>query len=75
MRKMSKEKQKDYLQQKVEERKQIKQQIVRLSQDRNKYVAEKKKEAAAPAVATMNEAMTSAIQKQGEQKNFKFQAK
>lgn len=72
---MSKDKQKAYLQEKVEERKQIKKEIMRLSQERKKYVAKKEQEAAKPGVATMNEAMTSAIQKQGKMKNYLFNSK
>ena len=69
---MSKDKRKQYLQEKVEERKKLKSEISKLSAERSKYVAEKRKEAAEPAVATVNEAVTQAIKKQGEAKNYKF---
>ena len=75
MKKMSKSKQKDFMQQKIKERKEIKQQILQLSSERNKYVAEKRSAAASPAVATMNDALTSAIRKQGESKKYVFETK
>jgi len=72
LRKMTKSKRKDFVQSKVEERLELKKQISELSLERNKYVAEKKKEAGVPGPATINEAVTSAIQKQGALKNYKF---
>lgn len=75
MRAMSKEKQKAFLQEKVEQRKLIKKQIMELSQERKDFITSQEQEAAKPGVATMNEAMTSAIQKQGEKKNYKFNSK
>ena len=72
LRKMPKAKRKDYVQNMVKERKEIKKQIGRLSQERSKYVAGKKKELNAPSVATMDQAITSAVQKQGGAKKFVF---
>lgn len=72
LRKMSKSKRKDFVQSKVEERLELKKQINELSLERNKYVAEKKKESGMPAPATVNEAVSSAIQKQGASKNYIF---
>jgi len=72
LRKMSKGKRKDYVENMVKERKEIKKQIGRLSQERNKYVAGKRKEMNAPSVATMDQAITSAVQKQGGAKKFVF---
>ncbi|GMR16257.1 MAG: hypothetical protein BMS9Abin31_0576 [Gammaproteobacteria bacterium] len=72
LQKMTKAKRKGYIQNKVQQRKEIKKEIIRLSEQRSLYVAEKKKSAPQPAVATMNEAVTSAIQKQGAAKNYKF---
>lgn len=75
LRVMSEGKRKDYLEKKIEERKKIKKDIAKLSAERSVFVAQKKKEAGAPdttGVATMSEAVTSAIQKQGESKNYKF---
>ena len=75
MRGMNSDKQKAYLQSKVEQRKVIKQKILKLSKERKKYVEEKKKESTAPAVATIEKAMISAVRKQGEKKNYKFETK
>ena len=72
LRKMPKSKRKDYVQNMLKERKEIKKQIGKLSQERSKYVAGKKKEANAPSVATMDQAITSAVQKQGGAKKFVF---
>ena len=72
LRKMTKDKRKEFVQSKVEERLELKKQISELSLERNMYVAEKKKEVGAPSPSTMNEAVTSAIQKQGALKNYKF---
>lgn len=69
---IDKSQRKDYLKKKVAERKKIKEEIVKLSAERNKYVTQKRQELAAPAVQTMNEAVTSAIQKQGKEKNYTF---
>ena len=72
LRKMSKHDRKKYVEEKVEERIKIKNKISRLSAERSNYVTQKRKEAAKPGVATMNDAVTSAIQKQGVAKNYKF---
>ncbi len=72
LRKMPKGKRKDYVQKMVKERKEIKKQIGKLSQERSKYVVGKRKEANAPSVATMEQAITSAVQKQGGAKKFVF---
>ena len=72
MRKMSKTKRKDFIRSKAQERLELKEKIVKLTRKRNKYVAGKKKEAGAPSPATMNEAVSSAIQKQGAAKNYNF---
>jgi len=72
MKKMSKEKRKNFVEEKVQARIKIKKEIVDLTKKRDEYVAQKKRQEAKPAVATMNEAVTSAIQKQGKAKNYKF---
>jgi uncharacterized protein YdaT len=61
----------DYLQQKQVERESIRAEMLELSESRSSYVAEKKKEqgAAAPSVS---DALTGAIRRQAEQKNFTF---
>lgn len=74
LRKLSKDKRKDFIQNKVKERIKLKKQIGELSLERNKFVAEKKKETAAPGPATVNEAISVAIQKQGIAKNYKFKS-
>ena len=72
VRKMPKPKRKAYIEEKVEERLKIKKQILSLTKKREKFVSEKRKEEAKPSAATMNEAVTSAIRKQGAAKNYIF---
>ena len=61
----------DYLQQKQAERESIREEIIELSESRASYVAHKKREqvAAAPSVS---DALSGAIRKQAQQKNFSF---
>ena len=60
----------DYLQQKQVERESIRAEILELSESRSSYVARKKEQSAtAPSVG---DALTGAIRKQAEQKNFTF---
>lgn len=73
MRSMSKDSRKDYVAKKTREREQIKAEITAQSKDRDDYVAEVKQSAAAPAVNTMDDALSAAIRKQGEKKNYVFQ--
>jgi len=61
----------DYLQQKQVERESIREEILELSKSRSSYVAETKKEQAA-AAPSVSDALTGAIRKQAEQKNFTF---
>jgi uncharacterized protein YdaT len=61
----------DYLQQKQVERESIQQKILQLSESRASYVAEKKQELAS-AAPSVSDALTGAIRKQAEQKNFTF---
>ena len=61
----------DYLQQKQVERESIQQEILELSESRASYVAEKKQELAS-AAPSVSDALTGAIRKQAEQKNFTF---
>ena len=74
LRKMTKEKRTAYIKEKVDARIKIKEKIVSLTKKRDKFVAKKRKAEAKPSVATMNEAVTSAIQKQGKSKNYKFKS-
>ena len=75
MQKMDKEKQKAFVEQKLQARKKLKAEISELSRQREAYVAEQKAKAPAPTVATMNEAMTSAIEKQSKAKGYEFKEK
>lgn len=72
LRELPKSKRKDFIQNKAQERIKIKEEIIKLTSKRNKYVAEKKKEMGAPSPATVNEAVSLAIQKQGAAKNYTF---
>jgi hypothetical protein len=75
MRKMSKDSQKAYIAGKTQERKKIQEEINKLSKERNKYVSEKRKEQASADVSTVDDALTSAIRKQGLNKKYEFEAK
>jgi hypothetical protein len=75
MRKMSKDSQKAYIAGKTMERKKIQEEINKLSKERNKYVSEKRKAQASASVNTVDDALTSAIRKQGLNKNYAFEAK
>lgn len=72
MRDMDEEKQKIYVQQKADERKKVKEKIGRLSKARNEYVQEQKLKAPQPSVNTIEEALTSAVRKQGKEKDYEF---
>jgi hypothetical protein len=72
LRKIPKGKRKDFIQNKAQERRKLKEKLIKLTRQRNNYVAEKKKETGAPSPATVNEAVSLAIQKQGAAKNYTF---
>ena len=72
MRSMSASGRLEYLQQKKDERDAIRQEILELSEDRAVYVAEKKREQAVAAPA-VSDALSGAIRKQAQQKNFSFE--
>ncbi len=74
MRKMSKREKKDYVKAKSKARKDIKEEIQRLSESRDAYVAEKKREEIA-AAPSMSDALTAAVKKQAKEKNYKFEKK
>jgi len=61
----------DYLQQKQVERESIREEILQLSESRSSYVAEMKKEQA-ELDPSIGDALSGAIRKQAEQKNFTF---
>jgi len=69
---MSAQEKLDYVQAQTTERKRIKQEISELSESRSAYVAEKKREEIASA-PSMSDALTNAIKKQAQQKNFAFE--
>ena len=72
LRKISKVERKDFVQKKIRERSELKKQIMELTEQRNAFVAIKQKNSPKPSVATVNEAVSAAIQKQGESKSYKF---
>jgi len=74
MQEMDKDKQKIYVKQKADERKKVKEEIGRLSKARNEYVKEQKLKAPQPSVSTIENALTSAVRKQGKNKNYEFKA-
>jgi len=71
MRKMSDKDKKMYVAKKSKERKAITEEIQKLSQSRDAYVAEKKQQQLASA-PSMSDALTKAIKKQAEEKNYQF---
>jgi len=72
LRKVPKGKRKDFIQKKAQDRQRLKEKLVKLTQQRNNYVAEKKNEMGTPSPATVNGAVSLAIQKQGAAKNYTF---
>lgn len=72
LQKMTKEKRKQYVKKKIEARIKLKKEIIELTEKRNKYITEKRKNAVKPSIATMNEAVTSAVRKQGKSKDYTF---
>ena len=73
MKGMSTQQKKDYVISKAEQRKEIQQQISELSESRERFVAEKKREQIA-AAPSMSDALTEAIKIQAEQKSFIFES-
>jgi len=72
MKKMSLKERKQYVAEKAKKRKVIKEEIAELSKKRDAYIAKEKKlkQAAAPSVS---DALTKAVKKQAEAKQFKFE--
>jgi hypothetical protein len=62
----------DYVREKAKQRKSIKESIAELSQSRQAYVAKVKGEQAV-AAPSVGDALTQAVKKQAEQKNFEFE--
>lgn len=68
---LSEEEKLDYVQQQAQERKRIKKEISELSDSRAAFVAEEKR-AQVAAAPSMSDALTTAIKKQAQQKQFSF---
>ncbi|MDH5786312.1 MAG: VWA domain-containing protein [Chromatiales bacterium] len=67
---MSSEERTEYVMTKQNERNKIKEEIKKLSEEREAYVTEKRMEK--PQVNTMDQALVNAVRKQGEEKNYSF---
>lgn len=72
MQSMGKVERKRFVEQSAKQRAAIKQEIKVLSMERDKIIAKKKRESAEKLVNTVNDALISAIHKQGKSKNFVF---
>lgn len=68
--KMTPKERSEYVAAKQSERKKIKQELLKLSQQREAYVNKKRIEQ--PEVSTMDKALVNAVRKQGEKKNYSF---
>ena len=71
MQTMTLEEQKSYVEGKRKERKKIQAEIQQLNSEREKFLAEKRKEAAENGTETLDTAMTQSIQSMMKEKNFK----
>ena len=74
MRSMDEPDRQKYVAKKAREREEIKSEILAQSKEREDYVAAAKAAAPATTVATMNDALGAAIRKQGEKKDYVFEA-
>lgn len=72
MRKMTAVQKKEYVEAKSKARKEIKQEIERLSESRDVYVAKEKRKQVA-AAPSMSDALTEAVKKQAKEKNYQFE--
>lgn len=61
-----------FIQNKAEKRALIQKEIAELSRQRADFVAEEKRKTSKPAASTVSDALSAAIKKQGEAKDFKF---
>ena len=75
MRKMSKKKQIAFVEEQEKVRAEIKDEIKKLGTSREAFVKEQRLAAPAPAVKTVEEAVSAAVRKQGERKNFSFESR
>ena len=73
MKDMSKEERKAYIEKKQKERQVLQEKINKLKQDRDQYVAEKRK--ASAVEDTLDEAIIKAVRDQAKKKNYKFDKK
>lgn len=62
-----------YVAQKSNERKFLQEEIVKLTKDRNQYVAEKRRQASKSDVTTFNDAIITAVRSEAEKKQFVFE--
>jgi len=74
MRDMSKGERKAYIEKAANERKNKQSEILALSKEREAYVAEQRKKQSENSVSTVEDALISAVRKQGENKSFEFKA-
>jgi len=72
MQKLSKEKQKDYVAKKAQERQDIQQEILNLSKQRESFIAEKRKEDSSGKSNTMEDALSEAVIGQAKAKGYSF---
>ncbi|WP_455216700.1 vWA domain-containing protein [Kaarinaea lacus] len=74
MQEMNKEERKKYVEEAAAGRKVMQQEILKLSKEREAYVAEQKKQQASASVATVEDALIGAVRKQGQEKKFEFES-
>ncbi|MDH3376666.1 MAG: VWA domain-containing protein [Gammaproteobacteria bacterium] len=72
MRSMDKQQRREFVDANAKQRKLLQREIKTLSESRDRYVAQKKQEAAEKDVNTVDDALISAVRKQGERSNFVF---
>ncbi|MDH3693517.1 MAG: VWA domain-containing protein [Gammaproteobacteria bacterium] len=73
MKKMDKTERNNYVAHKAKERKALQEEIVKLTRERNQYVAEKRRQAAPSGVTTLNDAIISAVRDEAKKKRFVFE--
>ncbi len=73
MKKMDKTERENYVAQKTKERKAVQEEIAKLTKERNRYVAEKRRQATPSGVATFNDAILSAVRDEAKKKQFVFE--
>lgn len=73
MRKMKKDERQEFIEEKVQQRKNIKQELEQLIAGRDSFVEQERAKAAPASAPTIVDSMTSAVRKQGEAKAFVFE--